>query len=60
MSTLSAPYTILSDILLSSLTPHKNKITGNHQCRVLHNRSTTDHTVCIGQDTVEKNVNILQ
>jgi len=59
MSMLSAPHTILSNILLSSLTPHKRKITGNHQCRVLHNRLPTDHTVCTGQET-RKNVNILQ
>lgn len=54
MSMLPAPYTVLSNILLWSLTPHRNKITGNHQCRVLHTRLPTDHIVCIGQYTVEK------
>jgi hypothetical protein len=40
-------YKISSNTLLSRLTPHVNGITGHHQCGFRHNRSTTDHTLCI-------------
>jgi hypothetical protein len=33
----------LSNILLSRLIPYVDEITGDHQCGLSHNRSTTDH-----------------
>jgi hypothetical protein len=47
ISLLSTTYKILSYILLSSLTPHAEKITGYHQCGFRRNRSVTDHISCI-------------
>ena len=38
---------ILSKILLPSLTPYVEEITGDHQCGFRRNRSTTDHVFCI-------------
>jgi hypothetical protein len=49
ISPLSTTYKILSDILLSRLIPHAEKIIGDHQCGFRHNRSTTDHIFCIRQ-----------
>jgi hypothetical protein len=40
---------ILANILLSRLTPHAEEITGDHQCGVQCNRSTTDYIFCIHQ-----------
>ena len=37
-------YTVLSNILLSRLTPYAEEIAGDHQCGFRRNRSTTDHT----------------
>ena len=42
-------YKILSNILLSRLTPYAKEILGDHQCRFWHNRSTTNHIFCIHQ-----------
>jgi hypothetical protein len=42
-------YTILSNILLSRLSPCAEEIAGDHQCGFRLNRSTTDHTFCISQ-----------
>jgi len=42
-------YKILSNILLSRLTPYVNEITGDHQCGFQCNRSTTDQIFCICQ-----------
>ena len=42
-------YKILSNILLSRLTPYAEEIIWDHQCGFLHNRSTTDHLFCIRQ-----------
>ena len=53
ISLLPTMYKILSNILLSRLTPHAEKITGDYQSGFWHNRSTTDHTFCICQ-TLEK------
>jgi hypothetical protein len=39
---LSTAYKILSNILLSRLSLHIDKIIGDHQCWVRHKRSTTD------------------
>jgi len=51
---LSTTYKILSNILLSKLTPYAEEIIGDHQCGFHHNRSTTDHIFCIRQILEEK------
>jgi hypothetical protein len=48
-SLLSTTYKILSNILLSMLTPYGEEIIGDHQCGFRHNRSTTDHIFSIRQ-----------
>jgi hypothetical protein len=40
---LSTTYKILSNILLSRLTPYAEEIIGDHQCGFRCNRSATDH-----------------
>ena len=42
-------YKILSNILLSRLTPYAEEIIGDHECGFRRNRSTTDHMFCIRQ-----------
>ena len=42
-------YKILSNILLSRLTPYAEEIIGYHQCGFWCNSSTTDHIFCIHQ-----------
>ena len=49
ISLLSTMYKILSNILLSSLTPYAEEITGDCQCGFQCNRLTTDHIFCICQ-----------
>jgi hypothetical protein len=49
LSLLSTTYQIVSNILLSRLTPYAEEITGNHQCGLQHNRLTTDHILSIRQ-----------
>jgi hypothetical protein len=49
ISLLSTSYKILSNILLSRLTPYVDEIIGDHQCGFRHNRSTTDQIFCIRQ-----------
>jgi hypothetical protein len=49
ISLLSTSYKILSNILLSRLTPYVDKIIGDHQCGFQRNRSTTDQIFCILQ-----------
>jgi hypothetical protein len=49
MSLLSTSYNILSNILLSWLSPYIEEIIGDHQCEFQRNRSTTDQIVCIRQ-----------
>jgi len=44
VSLLSTTYKISSIILLSRLTPYAEVVIGDHQCRFLHKRSTTDRT----------------
>ena len=44
ISLLPTMYKIVSNILLSRLTPHAEEITWDHQCGFRHNRSTTDHS----------------
>ena len=43
ISLLPTTYKILSNILLSRLTPYAEEITGDHQRGFRRNRSTTDH-----------------
>ena len=40
-------YKILSNTLLSRLTPHADEIIGDNQFGFRHNRSTPEHTFCI-------------
>jgi sorting nexin-29 len=49
ISLLSTTYKILSNILLSRLTPYAEEIIGDHQCGFQQNMSTTDHIFCIRQ-----------
>jgi len=49
ISLLPNMYKILSNILLSRLTPYAQEIIGDHQCGFRHSRSTTDHIFCICQ-----------
>ena len=46
---VSITYKILSNILLSGLTPQAEKIIGDHHCRFRRIRSTTDHKFSIRQ-----------
>jgi len=47
ISLFSTTYTILSNILLSMLTPYAEEIIGDHRCKLRGKRSTTDHIFCI-------------
>ena len=49
ISLLPTTYTILSNILLSRLTPYAEEIIGDHQCGFRRNRPSTDHIFCIRQ-----------
>jgi sorting nexin-29 len=49
ISLLSTSYNILSNILLSRLTPYIDEIIGDHQCGFRSNRSTTSQIFCIRQ-----------
>ena len=49
ISVLPTTYKILSNILLSKLTPYAEEIIGDHQYGFRRNRSTTDHVFCIRQ-----------
>jgi hypothetical protein len=49
ISLLSTRYKILSNILLTRLTPHAEEIIGDHQSGFRCNRSTTDNIFCICQ-----------
>jgi hypothetical protein len=49
ISLLSTRYKILSNILLSRLSPYIDEIIGDHQCGFRRNRSTTDQIFCIRQ-----------
>jgi len=49
ISLLPTIYKILSNILLSKLTPYAEEIIGDHQCGFQRNRSTTDYIFCICQ-----------
>jgi sorting nexin-29 len=58
LSPLSPTYTILSNILLSRLTPYAEEITEDHQCGFRCNSSTTGHTSCIHQILEKKQEDI--
>ena len=49
ISLLSTSYKILSNLLLSGMTPYANEITGEYQCGFRRNRSTVDHIFSIRQ-----------
>ena len=49
ISLLPTTYKILSNVLLSSLTPYAEEIIRDHQCGFQCSRPTTDHTFCICQ-----------
>jgi hypothetical protein len=49
ISLLSTSYKILSNILLSRLSPYIDEIIGDHQCGFRRNRSTTDQIFCFPQ-----------
>ena len=49
ISLLSNSYKILSNIILSRMTPYANEIRGEYQCRFRRNRSTIDHILRIMQ-----------
>jgi len=44
---LPTTYKILTNIVLSGLTPYAEEIIGDHQCGYRRYRSTTDHVFCI-------------
>jgi len=56
---LTATYTILTNILLSRLTPCAEEIIGDYQCGFQCNRTTADHILFICQ-ILEKNGNKTQ
>jgi hypothetical protein len=49
LSLLSTSYKMVSNILLSRLSPYVDESIGNHQCGFWHNRSTTDQIFCMCQ-----------
>jgi hypothetical protein len=49
ISLLSTTYKILSNILLSRLTPYVEEMIRYHQCGFWHDRSITDHNIFICQ-----------
>jgi hypothetical protein len=57
ISLLSTTYKILSNILLSRLTPYAEEC---HQCGLQHNRSTTDHVFSMRQKKMRKNGNTMR
>ena len=54
ISLLPVKYKIVSNILLSKLTPSAEEISGDYQSGFRRNSSTTDHIFCIRQ-ILEKN-----
>ena len=56
ISLLPTTYKILSNILLSRLTPYAEEVISDHKCGFRQNRSTTDPIFCICQ-ILEKNGN---
>jgi len=60
LSLLSTTYKILSNILLSKLTPYAEEIIGDHECGFQHNRLTTDHILSMRQILEKKNGNTIK
>jgi hypothetical protein len=54
ISLLSTSYKILSNILLSRLSPCRGEVTGDQLCEFWCNRSTTDQIICSHQILKEK------
>jgi hypothetical protein len=54
ISLLSTSYNILSNILLSRLSPYIDEIIRDHQCGFQHNRSTTDQIFCLHEILFKK------
>ena len=46
---MSSTYNVVSNTLLSRLTPYAEEITGDHQYGLRSNRSNNDHIFCIRQ-----------
>ena len=46
---MSTSYKILSNMLLSRMTPYANEIIGEYQCGFRRNRSTMDYLFSIGE-----------
>jgi hypothetical protein len=49
ISLLSTSYKIVSNILLSRLSPYIDEISEDHQCGFRRNRTTTEQILCIRQ-----------
>ena len=49
ISLLTTTYKGLSNILLLRLIPYAEGLTGDHQCRFRHSRSSSNHIFCIHQ-----------
>jgi len=60
ISLLPTTYKILSNILLSKLTPYAEEIIEDHQCGFRRNRATTDSIFCIRQILEKKNGNAMK
>jgi hypothetical protein len=56
-SLLSTTYKILSNILLSKLTPYAEQMIGDHQCGFRRSRSTTDY-IFSNRQILEKKMGI--
>ena len=56
---LSSACKLLSNILLSKLTPQAEEISGVHQCGFRCNRTATDHIFCIRRN-IDKNGNTMK
>jgi hypothetical protein len=54
ISLLSTTYKILSNIQMSRLTPYAEEIIGDNKCGLRHNRSETDHILCIRKKKKKK------
>jgi len=54
ISLFPTTYKMLSNILLSRLTPYAEDIIGDHQCGFQNSKSTTDHIFFIHQILLKK------
>jgi hypothetical protein len=60
ISLLSTSHKMLSNILLSRLSPYVDDASGDNQCGFRRNRSTSDQIVCIRQILEKSGSNIRQ